>query len=214
MAIFLVLIPLILFLAHTIVIIAFGTISQNSPANQTTATIFLSIIFTFFGALLLLWMLWLRSVVYAVQETEIGISRRWFKIAYIIVWLFIVFNLMAPLLKSYLENSGWREYLYLISASQEVINFGGIIIAYPIICHYAALATVVKQSNKQATFLSATPFTLVLIFGTVLGIPFLHKYFSDKNTTNPEILTIYIIGFGFFMATLIVGFLAAITGYV
>ena len=118
------------------------------------------------------------------------------------------------MIETYIENTSLSEYFYIISVSREFINSAGIIIAYPIVCHYVARTIMVKRSNKQATFLSALPFTLVLLFGTVLGVPFFHKLFSHKSTTNPQLLVIYAIGFSLFILTLVIGFIAAITGHV
>ncbi|AXT62276.1 hypothetical protein D1816_18540 [Aquimarina sp. AD10] len=206
--------PLVLFLAYTFVTISFKTISQNPPTSQITVTLLLGVIAIFFGLFILLWLLWLRSAVYAVQQTEIRLSRKWFQIAFIVLWILILFNLVTSLLETYLKNSSWDEYLSLIYASREFINFSGIMIAYPIVCHYAARAVMVKRSGESATFISAIPFTLLLIFGTVLGIPFLHKYFSRNSSTNQEVLVMYAIGFGLFLLILVIGFIAAITGMV
>jgi hypothetical protein len=214
LAIYLVLYPLILFLIYTIVGVTIRAISQEDSTSKAIVSIIVGVLFMLLGVLVLLWIFWLRSTVYAVQEAELGLARKWFKGAYALLWLFIVYNLVKPLIKTFLENSGQDKYLHLISAFQEFINFGGIIIAYPIICHYTARATMVKRSNKQGTFLNAIPFTLLLIFGTVLGVPFLHKYFSNKETKNSEIVKFYAIGFVFFMVSLIIGFIAAITGVV
>ncbi|WP_025741517.1 hypothetical protein [Aquimarina pacifica] len=117
-------------------------------------------------------------------------------------------------LETYFDNSSWREYRSLINASREFINFGGIMIAYPIICHYAARSAIVKRSKETATFTNAIPFTLLLIFGTVLGVPFIHKYFSPKSSTNSEVVMIYAIGLCLFILILVTGFIAAITGVI
>jgi len=212
LAIYLVLGPMVLFLAHTSIVIAFRTISK--PETNQLASILLGILSLFLGVFVLLWLVWLRSVIYSVQETEIGLKRKWFKIAYAFLWIFILFNLIALVIESPIKNSNWSEHAYLIYASREFINFGGILIAYPIICHYAARATIAKRTNKTASFIKAVPFTLLLIFGTVLGIPFMHKYFSKKTSTNSKIIIIYAIAFGICITIFIIGFIAAITGMI
>ncbi|TMM59435.1 hypothetical protein FEE95_08415 [Maribacter algarum] len=212
LAIYLVLGPLVLFLFHTGISIAFRTIS-NPEINQF-ASLLLAILSLILGVFILLWLVWLRSAVYSVQETEIGLARRWFKIAYTFLWIFILFNLVATIIEIPLKNSSWSEYAYLIYTSREFINFGGILIAYPIVCHYAARATMVKRTNEPATFIGAIPFTLLFIFGTVLGIPFVHNYFSTKTSTKSEVVVIYGISLALFFLILIVGFIAAVTGLV
>lgn len=213
LAIYLVLGPLLLFLVHTITTIAFRSISAH--ANEVAVNSILGILILFLGAFLLLWLFWLRITVYAVEEAPLGLARKWFKIAYAFLWFFILYNSVASVIESLAESGNWNdEYMYLIYASREFINFGGILIAYPIVCHYAARATMIKRSGKSATFVGAIPFTLLLIFGTVVGIPFMHKYFSTKTSENSKIIIVYGIAFGLFMLISVIGFLAAITGMV
>lgn len=214
LAVYLVLYPLTLFLAYTIVTITFRTISQDFSSNQITTAMPLGVFAMLFYAFVLLWIFWLRSAIYAVPKAAIGLPRKWFQLAYGFLWIFIVFNAVILLIETYLKDTGWREHLHLIHASGEFIDYGGIIISYPIICHYAARATMVKKSNEKASFISAAPFTLLLIFGTVLAIPFMHKYFSNKGADSSEVLKIYAMGLGLFMVTLSIGFIAAITGVV
>ncbi|WP_344925049.1 hypothetical protein [Aquimarina addita] len=96
----------------------------------------------------------------------------------------------------------------------EFIAFGGLLIAYPTICHYIARAAIVKRNNQPSSFLNALPFTLVLFFGAVLAIPFLHTYFSTKSSTIAQILVIYAIAFSVFILLFIVGLVASIAGLV
>lgn len=214
-AMYLVLVPLLLFLAHTIVTIIFRTISENPSLNGTTLGIVLLVLSVCSGLIILLWLIWLPSVVYSVSKAQLGIPRKWFQIAYLFLWTFMLFNLMASIIEYLAETHSWEgEYMHLIYASREFINFGGIMIAYPIVCHYAARAATSIRSNKPATLVNSIPFTLFLIFGTVVGVPFLHKYFSKQPSTNSEIVVIYAIAFGLFAIILIIGFIAAITGMV
>lgn len=215
LALYLVLGPLILFLIHTITTITFRAISENHSTNETPVLIILGILSLFLGAFVLLWLFWLRNTVYSVEEAQLGLTRKWFQIAYGFVWIFIFFNIGASIIENLAESGNWNdEYMYLIYASREFINFGGIIIAYPLVCHYAARATMAKKNDKPATFINAIPFTLLLIFGTVLGIPFMHQYFSKKASTNSEVVIIYAIAFGLCILLFIIGFIAAITGMV
>ncbi len=215
LAVYLVLGPLLLFLAHTITTITFRVISDSSPPNQSFINIVSGTFFLLLGMLVLLWLFWLRSTVFSIAEAQLGLARKWFQIAYLILCFFVLFNLSAYLIEYLAEIGKWNgNNLHLIYAARELINFSGIIIAYPIVCLYAASAATLKRNTQQATFVHAIPFTLLLIFGTVLGIPFLHKYFSTKTSTNSEIVIIYSIAFGFCIILFIVGFIAAVTGLI
>ena len=143
MAFYLVLSPLILFLAYIIITITFRTISKSEPIDQIIVTVFLGILFVFFGFIITLWLFWMYSTVYHIKEIEIGLPRKWFKIAYVFIWVFIVFNIGEPYFMSFFENSGLDGHQHLIFASREFINFGAIMIAYPIVCNYAARAVIV-----------------------------------------------------------------------
>jgi hypothetical protein len=215
LAIYLVLGPLLLFLILTATTVGLKLISENSGVNEIPSRIVLgsfSILFTF---PIVLWLICLWGTVFSVQEKDIGLKQKWFKIAYAFLLFFIVFNVAASVV-AYLmqENNGSEEYLYLVYAPREFINFGGIMIAYPIVCHFAARAATSKRNKKSATFIDSIPFTLFLVFGTVLGIPFLHKYFSVKTSSNSEIVIIYSVAFGLCAVIFIVAFMAAITGLI
>lgn len=213
LALYLVLGPLVLFLAHTITTITFRTISSTSSENGTVLSAVLGVLSLFLFIFVLIWLFWIRSTVYSVEEAQLGLGRKWFQIAYVFLCFFVIFNTVASVIESLLEKGG-NEYVYLIYASREFINFGGIMIAYPIVCHYVARATMAKRNSASSSFINAIPFTLLLIFGAVVGIPFMHKYFSTKPSTNSEIAIIYAIAFGLFITILIIGFFAAITGLV
>lgn len=215
MAVYLILIPSILFLAHTIVTITFRTISEKPSSTPASLTIVLLVLSAFFGLILLLWLLWLQSVVRSAEEIQLGLPRKWFQIAYIALVTFILFNLASASIEYLAEAQNWNQnHMHLIYASREFINFVGIMIAYPIVCHYAARAATTIRNDRPATFVSSIPFTLFLIFGTLIGVPFLHKYFSQRSSTNSEIMLIYGIAIGICMIIFVVGFIAAITGLV
>ena len=215
LAIYLVLGPLLLFLVHTVITIIFRNISETSAIQESIVSILLGILFLFLASIVLLWLFWLQSVVFSVDKAQLGLGRKWFQLAYAFVWLFVLFNIGASIIEYLVESDIWNdEYMYLIYASREFINFGGIIIAYPIVCHYAARATSAKRNGKPATISNAIPFTLMLVFGTIIGVPFLHRYFSTKSSKNSEIISIYAIAFGLCIALFIAGFIAAITGLV
>lgn len=215
LAIYLVLAPLVLFFMHTMFTIVYQNLSGSSPTQGSGDEIIFGILSLCLAALVLLWLFWLRSTVHSVTEMQLGLPINWFHIAYAILLIFIIFNLSASIIEPLVRNQGWGDdYLYLIYASREFINFGGIMMAYPIVCHYAARAATAKRKNKPATFVQAIPFTILLIFGTVLGLPALHKYVSRRPSTNSQIITIYAIAFGLFVIMMIVGFIAAITGLV
>ena len=209
LAIYLVLGPLVLFFVHTIITIAFRTISGTSAGSETTVQILLGMLFLFLATIVLLWLFWLRSTVFTAEESELGLPKKWFNLAFVVFIVYLLYN-CCHFLIDYVQE----DYRHIFYALNEFIAFGGLLIAYPVICHYAARAIVVKKDGKPATFISALPYSLLLIFGTVIGIPFLHKYFSSKTSTNNQIIIIYAIAFGLFAVIFVIGFLAAITGLI
>lgn len=214
LALYLILGPLVLFLIYTITTISYRNITETTTNKIITNVIFNSI-FACLGLLLLLWLFWLRTTVYAIKEKQLRLNPIWFTIAFIFLCFFILFNCCALIIEYVINTKHWStDYMYLINSSREFINFGGIIIAYPLICFYAARATMVKRNNSPITLLNTIPFTLLLIFGTVIGIPFLHKYFSTKNSTPTQIIGVYAIALGICTLLFIIGFIAAIIGVV
>lgn len=215
LAIYLILGPLLLFLVHTVTSITFRALSETSPINETFIHIILGILYIFLGVFVFLWIFWLRSTVFSVNEKDLGLNRKLFQIAYIFLLLFILFNVGASILEYVLASDNWNDdYMYLMYSSREFINFGGIIIAYPIVCHYAASAVTVRRRNQAAIFVNTLPYTLLLIFGAMIGIPLLHKYFSQKTSTKSQIIIIYAIAFSLCVVIFVIGFIAAITGLV
>ncbi|QCW98660.1 hypothetical protein FGM00_00430 [Aggregatimonas sangjinii] len=213
LAIYLVLGPLLLFLLHTIFTIGIRNLSNNSPTQENLIRIIIIILALCLAIFVLLWLCWLRSVVYSVGDMQLGLPRKWFEIAYVALWIYIIYTVTVSIIEPLMDThfSG-ADYRYLIYASKEFMSFGGIMIAYPIVCHYAARAVTAKRNNSPATFVQAIPLTLLLIFGTVLGIPFLHPHFSSRSSKNSRILTVYAIAFGLLVFIVIIGFVAAVTG--
>lgn len=212
LAVYLVVGPLLLFLGHTVITVIFRNISEPSA---TLETIVLGILFLLLAAIVLIWSIWLRGTVFSVDEAQLGLPRKWFRIAYVVFYFFILFNVGALIIEYLSNTKSWiDEYMYLIYSLRELINFAGIMIAYPLVCHYAARAASSKKNGQPATFLNALPFTLLLVFGSIFGTPFLHNYFSSKTSTNTQIVIIYAIAFGLCILLFVVGFIAAITGLV
>jgi len=69
-----------------------------------------------------------------------------------------------------------------------------------------------KKNDRRASIFEGLPYLLLLLFGTTIGVPFLHKFFSEKLSDHSQIILIYAIGFGLCAILLIIGFVAAITG--
>ena len=213
LSIFLVLGPLALFFVHTVYTIVYRKISDSSPSQEIGAQLILGILILCLAALALLWLFWLRGTVNFVTESQLGLPRKWFQIAYTLLWVYVGYTFAIVIIEPFLNAQSYGEdYLFLIYASRESVSFVGILIAYPIVCHYAARAATAKRNETPATFVQAIPFTLILIFGTVLGVPFLQKYFSTTPSTNTQIVSIYAIAFALFLLILVMGFIAAITG--
>lgn len=209
LALYLVLGPLILLLVHTTSTILIRSISETSTPNETVINIVLGVLFLFLAAIVILYLFWLRSTVFSVEKSDLGLPLRWFNLACVVFLVYLVYNLCF----SFIANVN-EDYQHIFYALNEFIAFGGLLIAYPLLCHYAARAVVIKQTNEPATFIRAMPFTVLLIFGVVLGIPFLHKYFSKKTSSNTEIIIIYAIALGLCIVLFIIGFIAAISGLI
>lgn len=215
LAIFLVLGPLVLFLTHTILLIGLRSISNPSTGQVLVSNILLGIHIILIAIIVLMWLTWLKIAVAVATDVQLGINRKWFHIAFKVLCLFVFFTIGASSMEYLAAARSWKiDYLSLISASREFVNFGGIMIAYPVVCHYAARAATAKRNKKPATFIQALPFTLFLIFGTVVGVPFLHNYLSEKTSANSELMRIYAFAVGLCIITFIIGLAAAITGLV
>lgn len=214
LAYYIILAPMFLFLGNTISILDFTSFSQNIPVSNLISTILLSLIYILFGIFIFLWFLWLHGTVQSATETEIGISKKWFKIACIILWIFLVFNFMDIFLEAYEENSNVKLDFSFIRRCRESINFVGIVIAYPLVCFYSARSIIARQKTKIIPLVKTILLTMLLVFGTVLSIPFLHKYFSDKKSTDSQVVRVYIIGFIVFLFTGLIGVAATMFGLV
>lgn len=212
LAIYLLIVPMLFFIVQIIVSIGFKSYFEkftlfSSVSGAIYLVAILSIVF--------LWIFWLRSVVLHTTASQLGSKLKWFQIAFAAFVFFIIFNLAATIIDFLTTYLQWTDtYGFLFNAPREFVNAFGILIAYPIICHYAARATIATRNGEPATFVKAIPFTLVLIFGTVLGIPFLHQYFNDATPKKSQLIPIYVIAIGLCMLLFIIGFIAAITGKV
>ena len=215
LAVYLVIGTMLLLFIQSASITAFLKIQPNATNLEIIITIVLAISILGLAYLVFLWLFWLQSTVYSIDERELGLTRKWFPIAFGTIIVFIFFNSTVALTDWIKVTQTWiADYMYLINASREFINFAGIMIAYPIICHYAARAATTKRNKQPATFINSIPFTLLLVFGGFLGIPFLQGYFSTKSSTNSQIMIIYAIAFGLCIILFIAAFVAAIAGLV
>ena len=204
-ALYLILSPLVLFLAYAINLI----FAASSTANESIASIVLGVLFLLLVIIVLLWLCWLHSTVDSTEKTDLGLPLRWFYIALALLGVYLLYILSYSLVEGVSEG-----HQHIFHGLGEFIAIGGLLIAYPTLCHYAARAILVKKTNKPATFIRAVPFTLLLFFGAVLAIPFLQRYFSTERSTDSELVTIYAVAFGLFFLVLVIGFLASVTGLV
>lgn len=205
MALYLILSPSLLLLAYVINLI----FAASSTANESIANIILSVLFVFLIIIVLLSLFWLHSTVNSVEKTDLGLPLRWFYIALASLVVYLLYGLSYSLVEGVSEADQ-----HMFHGLGEFIAIGGLLIAYPILCHCAARAILVKRANQPATFIRAVPFTLLLFFGAVLAIPFLQRYFCTERSTDSELITIYATAFGLFFLVLVIGFLASVTGLV
>lgn len=210
LAIFLLLIPLLWVFVYTISSIIFSPLSGSFTANGIVGSIVLGLLLISLSVMVAFWLCWFYTTANSVEETELGLSMRWFHFAMALLVVYLLYNLCYySLIEAVNEN-----YRFIFHATSEFIAFGGLLIVYPLLCHYAARAAVVKKTNEPATLIKAIPFTLLLFFGAVIVMPFLHKHFSTKTSSNSEIISVYVKAFAVFMTVLVIGFLASVTGFV
>ncbi|MDY7396144.1 hypothetical protein UMM65_12910 [Aureibaculum sp. 2210JD6-5] len=208
LAILLVILPLVLIVLHT----TFSVIYRNSEASDTSLNdivSILSIIVTFCLLVpFLIWMSWLKGAVLLVSKKEMGIPLKWFNIALFIFMVYIVFSFCFVFIEFFPE--GIRSVFSILS---ETISFAGLLIAYPLICHYAARAVFIKKHNQATSFSKNIVYTLLLIF-IPISIPFFHNYFSSVRSENHQLVKIYLIALGILMLLAISTFVLAILGLI
>lgn len=188
--------------------IAISFFLEESIIDGAIATLALGTLFLLLTSIVLLWLAWLCSAVLGVKEQDLGLPRRWF---YVSIGVF-VFNILYNSLHFLIENIS-EEYQYIFYAPAEFISFAGLLIAYPLLCHYAARGVCVKKTNEAATFLKTLPLTIFLMGGVILGVPFAHKHLSVRTSSNADIVRVYGMALGLFFVLLVVGFLASVTGF-
>ncbi len=201
--------PMLLFFTYTLFSIGYSYVTGNEATGHTLPNIFIALFLVCLSPIVLGILFWFTSVVFSAETSNLGLPRQGFIIALAVFLIYLVYQISGPLIQTVPE-----DYKYIFYALNEFTAFGGILIAYPIICHYTARAIVVKKKNKPVNFINALPYTLVLIFGTILSIPFFHGYFSNKASTNKQLIGIYVIAFGLFVFLLIIGFIASIIGLI
>ena len=73
--------------------------------------------------------------------------------------IYLLYNLGYFLVES--ADEGFQSFYYMLN---EFIAWGGLIISYPLLCHFAARALVVKKTNQAASFIQSIPNTVILVF--------------------------------------------------
>jgi hypothetical protein len=210
LAIYLIIYPLIIVIIYTVLSVIYRNAFDASNFTYSTVPILLITVVSLFLLPLLLWLLWYRAIIVSVDKTKLGISIRWFHLAYGLFIFYLVFNLIRSPLVYYLENSA-EDFTWIIFASTEVVNLIGLLVCYPIICHYSARAICVYKNGKNATLANSIAFTLLLIFIPIC-IPFLHNYTRVIKTKTNTLLKIYAIGFGLIILIFIIVLVASIFG--
>lgn len=209
-AVYLIIYPLVVLLFHTILSIVLRDLNDALESQKQIISILLIVVIILFALVFLLWILWLRATTLLAEPSKLGIPIKWFHIAFSLFLFYIVYNLAYDSLFNFLSNSH-DSYTWLLYATRETINFVGLLILYPIICHYSARAIYIKKNNSNATFVNSIAYTLLLICIPIC-IPFLQRYFSPIKTKKNTLIKIYAIGMGILTILFIIAFIAAITG--
>lgn len=210
LAIYLIIYPLILVLIHTFLTIADCKAYGFTEETNGVIRILILIVSTLLFTVVLLWVLWLRAITLSVDHTALGIPIKWFRRAFGLFLFYLIFNLSYSTLVNIMQNTT-DDFTWIARASRETINFVGLLILYPVICHYAARAVYVHKEDKDATFSNSIAFTLLLIC-IPISIPFLHNYISPVKTKHGVLIKIYAIGFSVVFLIFLVAFFASITG--
>ncbi|WP_299107738.1 hypothetical protein [uncultured Winogradskyella sp.] len=210
LAIYLIIFPLIVIAFHTILSVSLRNLKEGLESQIQVISILLIVVFILFALVFLLWILWLRATTLSVEHSKLGIPVKWFRIAFGLFLFYLLYNLVYEALFAFLSNS-YDNYTWVLYATRETINFVGLIVLYPIICHYSARAIYVKKNNSDATFVNSTAYTLLLIF-IPISIPFFQKYFSPNKTVKNTLVKIYALALGILTLLVIIAFIATING--
>ncbi|MUU78401.1 hypothetical protein [Winogradskyella endarachnes] len=209
LAIYLIVCPL---LALTFYVILFLIVSEHQSiyqANNKLSQVLFVIINMLFILVFLLWILWLKATTLSVDTTKLGIPIKWFNIVFGLFLFYLIYNLTYEPLYTFLSTS-YDNYTWLLYGTRETINFIGLLILYPAICHYSARAISAKRYNSSATTSNSILNTILLICFPVC-IPFFQKYFSPIQTKKSTLIKIYALGFGVLILLTIITFIGAIT---
>ncbi|NRD24191.1 hypothetical protein HNV10_13110 [Winogradskyella litoriviva] len=210
LAIYLIIYPLIVIAFYTILSVSLRNLKEGLESQTQVISILLIGVYILFALAFLLWILWLRATTLSVEPIKLGIPLKWFKIAFGLFLFYLIYNLAYEPLFAFLRNS-YDSYTWVLYATRETINFVGLLILYPVICHYSARAIYVKKNNSDATFVNSIAYTLLLIF-IPISIPFFQKYFSPNKTQKNTLIKIYALALGILTLLIIIAFIAAITG--
>lgn len=210
LAIYLIVCPLLVFTFHTILSLLdrqYQDLFQSDNLLYQTLFIITNILFIL---VFLLWILWLIATTLSVDIAKLGLSIKWFNIAFALFLFYLIYNLAYEPLYTFLSTS-YDNLTWLLYGTRETINFIGLLILYPVICHYSARAISVKQNNSSATTSNSILNTILLICLPVC-IPFFQKYFSAIQTKKSTLIKIYALALGIIMFLFVIGLIAAFSG--
>lgn len=210
LAIYLIIYPLVVALFYIILTAFLRNLSDELVLPKQIISVLFFVIILLFASFFMLWILWLRATALSVEQSKIGLNAKWFHIAFSLFLFYIIYNLAYEPLYNFLNNA-YDDYTWLLYATRETINFVGLLILYPIICHYSARAIYVKKNNANATLTNSIAYTLLLIFIPIC-IPFLQNYFSPSKTKKNTLIKIYAIALAIMTLLFVIAFIAAVAG--
>ena len=208
MAIYLIIYPMCFALLHICLLIASKYFKTFSDTTEIITSTLLTIVFVLFISVLLLWIFWLRATTLSVGPSKLNIPVKWFHWAFAISLAYLLINLIT-----YFEDSIPLALNSAMRVLREIINTIGLVICYPLICHYSARAVYAHEKNERTTFSNSLIYTLLLIFIPIC-IPFLHKFVNPVKTENSTFIKIYAIAFGIMILTGLLAMITAMTSII
>lgn len=209
-AIYLIIFPLIFALLHTVLTIIQRANYDFSEVVDSIIPILLTVILGILIFSMFIWFFWLRATTFSVEDSKIGLPIKWFHLAFVLFLFYVSYNLFFSFFETTITHN-FKSNIWIFYAIREVINFAGLLIFYPIICHYSARAVFVHREDKVATFKNSILYTLLIIF-IPISIPFLHNYISPVKTKINKLFIVYGIGLLFVIVIFFIALIASISG--
>ncbi len=183
-------------------------ILQNNFLLQfiTTEVLFLALFLVIF-----FWSLWIWATVISVKEEAIGLKQKWFRLGFYFFMFFILWQIVRFLLIENIDLFTESNIFPIVKETLSMITGIGLIIGYPVICHYAARALLSKSTKKKITFTKALGYSLLLLF-IPISIPFSHLYRHEGKSKTTNLIKLYGIAAFLLFVLFCIALIAAFSG--